>query len=91
MDWVMLGEHIKAKRIARGWTVIDCAEHAQISSATLLDLEKGAAADVLIGSLQRVLWMLHVDLQLAGPSTRPTLDELRLENAIEEAENAVHH
>jgi len=69
-----LGQHIRAARQARGWTMAEAADRALISLATYKRIEAGDPA-VASGLLLQVIFQMGLLKQLAS-SIAPASDEL---------------
>ena len=63
-----LGESIRIARKRRVWTIADLASKMNVSSPTLIALEKGKAT-VSLGVLFSALWILGLDQELQNLAT----------------------
>ena len=77
MDFLELGQRIRALRREQGISQQQLAEHLQISRVTLNSLETGRAGDVGVRKVIKVLDYLGYELAIREKSPFPTLDELR--------------
>jgi transcriptional regulator with XRE-family HTH domain len=82
MDLVSIGTQISLERKKRGWTQSQLAERAGISRATLAALETGAIRELGFNKVAMLLACLQLNLRIGTANgSRPTLEDLQLENA----------
>jgi transcriptional regulator with XRE-family HTH domain len=82
-----LAEQIAKRRKANGLTQGELAKMARVSRSTLDALENGRMGELGYAKVNNLLTALGLEFKLqAAVSSRPTLDELMLENEREDAE-----
>lgn len=83
MNIAEIGYQIRKSRIERGMTLVELAERARVSRATLDALENERKSDIGVKTLGRLLSCLGLEITIApAKHRRPTLYDL-----IDEAEN----
>jgi transcriptional regulator with XRE-family HTH domain len=81
MDIASIGTRIASERKKHGLTQVQLAQRAKISRATLAALETGAIRELGFNKIAMLLACLQLDLRVgAANSSRPTLEDLQLEN-----------
>jgi Predicted transcriptional regulators len=88
LDLVELGETVRAARLERGMTATELAARSGLSRQRLHAFEKGTGPEIGVIRLQRILNVVGLDLRLGTLTTnnRPTLEDLRAENAKENSD-----
>lgn len=74
MDFVELGQKIRAARLRAGLSQTDLARPLGMSRATISDLENGTIKELGVRKLVRLCQRLGLDLQFSE-RRRPTLEE----------------
>jgi transcriptional regulator with XRE-family HTH domain len=82
-----VAEQIAKRRRAIGLTQAELARMARVSRSTLDALENGRMGELGYAKVSNILTALGLEFTLqVAVSSRPTLDELMLENEREDAE-----
>lgn len=79
MDFVDLGQKLRAARVRAGLTQTDVARPLGMSRATISQLENGTIQDLGVRKLVRLCQRLGLELQVSE-HRRPTLNEAYEEN-----------
>lgn len=79
MDFVDLGEKLRAARVRAGLSQTDVARPLGMSRATISDLENGTIKELGVRKLSRLCQRLGLDLYVSE-HRRPTLQEAYEEN-----------
>lgn len=80
-----VGLQVRETRQALKMTQIELAEKARVNRNTVNYLENGRAPDIGFKSIVRILVAIGLDLRVTTLNrNRPTLDDLRAEEAAEE-------
>jgi transcriptional regulator with XRE-family HTH domain len=82
-----IGAQVAVRRKVLGFTQAELAERASVGRSTLDALENGRLGELGYAKVNNILTALGMELRLQlAANTRPTLDELLLENEREDAE-----
>jgi transcriptional regulator with XRE-family HTH domain len=76
MNLLDLGPGIARIRKARGIRQTDLCRQLRLSRVTLSSFENGRSLSLSLATLQRILQLLDLELELKEHSMLPTLDEL---------------
>ena len=83
---VDIAEEIAKQRKAAGLSRAELAKRALVSRSTLEALENGRIGELGYAKVNRILTALGLELKVQEMNhSRPTLDELMIENAREDA------
>lgn len=75
-----LGEQIRIARKRRQWTIAELAKKIDVSSPTIIALEKGVPT-VSIGVLVSILWTLGLETELRNLANPSDTDGIKLMNS----------
>lgn len=82
-----IGAEVAVRRKVLGFTQAELAERASVSRSTLDALENGRLGELGYAKVNNIITALGMELRLQlASNTRPTLDELLLENQSEDKE-----
>jgi transcriptional regulator with XRE-family HTH domain len=83
---VDIAQEIVTQRRAAGLSRAELAKRALVSRSTLEALENGRVGEIGYAKVNRILTVLGLELKVQKVNhSRPTLDELMVENAREDA------
>ena len=82
MNLLDLGPAIARARKARGMKQADLCHRLRISRVTLSAFENSRSLSMSLATLQRILELLGLELELKEQSALPTLDELMDKNSL---------
>jgi transcriptional regulator with XRE-family HTH domain len=83
---VHIAEEITKQRKAAGLSRAELAKRTLVSRSTLEALENGRSGELGYAKVNRILTVLGLELKVQQMNhSRPTLDELMVENAREDA------
>lgn len=77
---VQLGEQIRMARKRRQWTIAELAKKIEVSSPTIMTLEKGEPT-VSIGVLVSTLWIMGLETELRNLANPIDVEGSKLMNA----------
>lgn len=77
---VQLGEQIRMARKRRQWTIAELAKKIEVSSPTIMALEKGEPT-VSIGVLVSTLWIMGLETELRNLANPIDVEGSKLMNA----------
>jgi transcriptional regulator with XRE-family HTH domain len=73
----MIGERVRAERLARGWTQAELARHSGVSQATLSRIEEGHVASPRLPVLQKLAAALRITIDsLAEEGYQLSMDDV---------------
>ena len=75
-----LGEQIRMARKRRQWTIAELAKKIEVSSPTIIALEKGEPT-VSVGVLVSTLWALGLETELRNLANPNDIEGIKLMNA----------